>query len=115
MGRSPTVYPSNGYGLTRRQKQEVVAAANVVIKELQEIQAPLQDQRTVAVRAADGRDGADRLPLPGVAHLCDQQEAEEEADRTEAQEQQFSAVTLPEHSGKHVGHRRHQALQTHKL
>lgn len=72
-----------------------------MVKELKEVQAALRDQRTVAVSRKDTeRDGV----AMAVTHLCDEEEAEEEADCTEAQEQQFPPITLPEHRGKHVGH-----------
>ena len=48
-------------------------------------------------------------------HLCDEEEAQEEADGAEAEQQQLPSVSSSEHGGEHVRDRGHQALQTHKL
>ena len=37
-----TIYPTNCYGLADWQKEEIVATTDVMIKELQEVQASLQ-------------------------------------------------------------------------
>ena len=48
-------------------------------------------------------------------YLRDQAEAQDAAHGADEQQQQLPPEAPPQRAGEHVHHRRHQALQTHKL